>query len=174
MLEGTPSSAPCPCCPGPGPGFQLWAQMARWVLGMNAGFASAVREQRLLTGQELQGRELPRGLWVGGNHRLCRELGNQKASHWPRLWSSVVREAPRSPLLPRGPLGSALPGGHWSCSHFPRAGWVGGWEGSFCSLQCWVLFMQLNPDPQWPILSTAAEDLGPMAWGAARGKVLWP
>lgn len=51
---------------------------------------------------------------------------------------------------------------------------MGGWEGSFCFLQCWVLFMQLNPDPQCPILSTAAEDLGPMAWGVTQGKVLWP
>lgn len=93
MLEGTPSSTPCPCCPGPGPGFQPWARVARWVLRANAGFVSAVREQRLLTGQELQGRELPRGLGSGGNHHLCREMGDQKASHWPELWSSVVREA---------------------------------------------------------------------------------
>ena len=55
------------------------------MLRVNAGFVSAVREQRLLTGQELQGRELPEGLRGGGNHCLCREMGDQKASHWPEL-----------------------------------------------------------------------------------------
>lgn len=48
-----------------------------------------------------------------------------------------------------------------------------GWVGRvFISVlpQSWVLFVQLNPDPQWPILSTAAEDLGPMAWGATQGE----
>ena len=48
-------------------------------------------------------------------------------------------------------------------------GWVGG-KGRSVLPQSWVLFMQLNPDPQWPILSTAAEDLGPMAWGATQGE----
>lgn len=45
-----------------------------------------------------------------------------------------------------------------------------GGKGISVLLQSWVLFVQLNPDPQWPILSTAAEDLGPMAWGATQGE----
>lgn len=86
MLEGTPIPV-LPALvalgwsglPALGSDGQVGAWNERWLC-VSCG------EQRLLTVRSCRERTPQRSLG-GGNHRLCGELGNQKASHWPRLWA---------------------------------------------------------------------------------------